>query len=157
MHFCLKFSRLPGGKGKPSSSEGQLTSVEFSIQHLHNTSKLAAFTGNHGEKRVYSKCTWVAADCPRISSSCRRATMSRPTALPVILPAVLAIFTMSLGSEQRAKTPCSDRNITSKRKKKTCRSRPTREPSPHRPPQIDSRAGNRGAVARRGGWVTHSS
>ena len=26
--------------------------------------------------------------------------MSRPTALPVILPAVLAIFTMSLGSEQ---------------------------------------------------------
>lgn len=53
-----------------------------------------------GENRVCSKCTLVAADCPRISSSCRRATMSRPTALPVILPAVLAIFTMSLGSAQ---------------------------------------------------------
>ena len=70
------------------------------IHHLLNTNSQPTLQWGWGAWGVQPKITWVAADCPRISSSCRRATMSRPTALPVILPAVLAIFTMSLGSEQ---------------------------------------------------------
>lgn len=102
---------------------------------------------------MYSICTCVAADCPRISSSCRRAIMSRPTALPVILPAVLAIFTMSLGSERNPRNHGqSDQTITSE----TCRFRPRRKPSSHRSPPPNGRSGNRNTVARRVDWIDYS-